>query len=628
LDFDDGPAYSSGQRPPVADDHMVQDYNMDESDHPRPSVSYDAFVGSQHHQVPLPGGPGAPASGHARPGYLTESGRMYSQTAELQNYERYADLDELHDYEQGYYSAGGQENDTPGLPPSQGRRTNRNSVLGMGGGIMGRAKAALGMGPQYSEMDVPLTEPGQEEVSLGDTGHDRPKAKASSGFKFGFGRRKPDPSTLGPRIILLNNPPANAANKYCDNHISTAKYNVATFMPKFLFEQFSKYANVFFLFTAGLQQVPNISPTNPYTTIVPLGIVLLVSAGRELIEDYKRKTSDKSLNHAKTRALRGNQFEDIKWVNVAVGDILQIRSEEPIPADMVLLATSEPEGLCYIETANLDGETNLKIKQAIPETANLVNPADLSRMSGRIKSEQPNSSLYTYEAALTIQVGGGEKELSLQPDQLLLRGAVLRNTQWAYGIVVTTGHETKLMRNATATPIKRTDVERRINLQILMLVGILLVLSLISTVGDLDYTSMNNVKQFFSDLATYWILYSNLVPISLFVTIELVKYWHAILINSDLDMYYDKTDTPAVCRTSSLVEELGQIEYVFSDKTGTLTCNIMEFRQCTIGGLQYADQVPEEKKAGEDGTGFYDFKQLRNHLRIPVLAINMSYCHS
>ncbi|KAG0130770.1 hypothetical protein HOY82DRAFT_486269 [Tuber indicum] len=462
------------------------------------------------------------------------------------------------------------------------------------------------MGPEYSEMDLPLTEARPKGTTAGGaegaSGGRRSTERRSSGskFKFGFGRRKVDPSTLGPRVIHLNNPRANAVGKYVDNHISTAKYNIATFIPKFLYEQFSKYANLFFLFTAALQQIPNISPTNKYTTIGPLIVVLLVSAGKELVEDWKRKTQDKELNRSKARVLVGTSFETQRWINVRVGDIVRVESEEPFPSDLVLMASSEPEGLCYIETANLDGETNLKIKQAIPETANLVSPSELSRLSGRIRSEQPNSSLYTYEATLTIGAGGGEKELPLSPDQLLLRGATLRNTPWVHGVVVFTGHETKLMRNATATPIKRTAVERQLNVDIIMLVGILLLLSLVSSIGDvikqatasstMSYLYLgdnNKVRQFFADILTYWVLYSNLVPISLFVTVEIVKYSHAFLINSDLDIYYPDTDTPAVCRTSSLVEELGQIEYIFSDKTGTLTCNMMEFRQCSIAVIHH-----------------------------------------
>lgn len=639
LDLEDsGPVYNDGRPPPVNDDNLLRQYNINSSDtnQPRPSTSYDEFVGSQHSTAGLPGGPGTIPSGNPQRPYLGGDNRTYSQTSGLNNYQRYSDLDDFPEDDRsmqgGFYDTA-EGGNTPVV--GGGRARNRSSVLSTGGGILGRAKNMLGMKPEYTEMNMPLRETGQGQsrVDSGGTQEHAAKPKSSrlrpSNFKFGFGRGKPDPSTLGPRLIYLNNPPANAGSRYVDNHVSTAKYNAATFLPKFLFEQFSKYANLFFLFTAVLQQIPNISPTNRYTTIVPLIIVLLVSAGKELIEDFKRKNSDKSLNYSKAKVLKGSNFEDTKWVNIAVGDIVRVESEDPFPADLVLLASSEPEGLCYIETANLDGETNLKIKQAIPETAGYVSPSELSRLSGRMRSEQPNSSLYTYEATMTLHAGGGEKELPLAPDQLLLRGAVLRNTPWIHGVVVFTGHETKLMRNATATPIKRTQVERMVNLQILMLVGILVVLSIISSVGDLvvretfhkklEYLYLGNYSgagQFFSDIFTYWVLYSNLVPISLFVTIEIVKYYQAFLINSDLDIYYDRTDTPAICRTSSLVEELGQIEYIFSDKTGTLTCNMMEFRQCSIGGIQYADDVPEDRRATDSNpVGVYDFNRMRENLQ-------------
>ncbi len=334
------PVYNEGQRPPMNDEDLLRAYNADHDEsNPRPSISYDDFVGAgqgEHSATrQLPGGPGTVPGNLGGP-YLSDGvNRSYSQTSGLNNYQRYADdLDDFPDDGQSmYYHQGG------AIPGSgAGKPRNRNSVLSMGGGLMGKAKSMLGMGPEYSEMDLPLTEPGARGRvdSTGPETPRKPEKKFDVGkFKFGFGRGKPDPSTLGPRIIHLNNPPANSANKYVDNHISTAKYNIVTFLPKFLFEQFSKFANIFFLFTAALQQIPNISPTNRYTTIGPLILVLLVSAAKELVEDYKRKTSDKSLNNSKARVLRGSSFQETKWINVAVGDIVRVESEEPFPADIV-----------------------------------------------------------------------------------------------------------------------------------------------------------------------------------------------------------------------------------------------------------------------------------------------------
>ncbi|KAF7315191.1 P-type phospholipid transporter [Mycena indigotica] len=448
----------------------------------------------------------------------------------------------------------------------------------------------------------------------------------------------------GDRVIALNNAAANA--EFCSNFVSTSKYNVASFIPKFLTEQFSRYANLFFLFTACIQQIPNVSPTQRYTTIVPLGVVLLASAFKEIQEDLKRHQSDSELNARLAKVLASDStFVDKKWQDISVGDVVRMESNEFIPADMVVLSSSEPEGLCYIETANLDGETNLKIKQASTHTSSLVAPSLVSSLRGSLRAEQPNNSLYTFEGTFDLITNSGlPKQVPLGPDQVLLRGAQLRNTSWAYGVAVYTGHETKLMRNATAAPIKRTAVERQVNLQIVFLFIFLLALSVGSSIGGsirswffasqqwylFETTSIGGRAKSFiegltnlfflefidfaADILTFIILYNNLIPISLIVTMEFVKFQQARLINSDLDMYYARTDTPALCRTSSLVEELGQIEYVFSDKTGTLTCNEMEFRCCSIAGVAYAEVVEEGKRGdGEEGkdNGWRTFAEMK-----------------
>ncbi|CDQ96613.1 unnamed protein product, partial [Oncorhynchus mykiss] len=188
----------------------------------------------------------------------------------------------------------------------------------------------------------------------------------------------------------------------------------------------------------------------------------------------------------------------------------------------------------------------------------------------------------------------------LGPDQVLLRGAQLRNTQWVVGIIVYTGHDSKLMQNSTKAPLKRSNVERVTNVQILVLFCILLVMALVSSIGASIWNKQHTEEacwylsragdistNFWYNLLTFIILYNNLIPISLLVTLEVVKFTQALFINWDVEMYYAETDTPAMARTSNLNEELGQVKYLFSDKTGTLTCNVMHFKKCTIAGITY-----------------------------------------
>ncbi|TEB37429.1 calcium transporting ATPase [Coprinellus micaceus] len=502
----------------------------------------------------------------------------------------------------------------------------------------GHSKVTLGDGvPQGWNFDDDDIHPTSAEPFAG-SGHfpgtqpqkSPPTKSKSRKWKWPWEKEK---ELTGERVVALNNSAAN--DEFCSNFVSTSKYNLGTFLPKFLFEQFSKYANLFFLFTAFIQQIPGVSPTNRYTTIAPLAVVLLASALKEVQEDLKRHQSDAELNARKAKVLTTQQtFEEKKWKDIRVGDVVRLESDDFIPADMLVISSSEPEGLCYIETSNLDGETNLKIKQASPQTASLTSPSLVTTLHGSLRSEQPNNSLYTYEGTLDLVGQGGiPKQVPLGPDQVLLRGAQLRNTPWVYGLTVFTGHETKLMRNATAAPIKRTAVERQVNVQIVFLFILLLALSLGSTIGSSvrswffadaqwylsETTSLSGrAKGFIEDILTFIILYNNLIPISLIVTMEVVKFQQAQFINWDLDMYYAKTDTPALCRTSSLVEELGQIEYVFSDKTGTLTCNEMEFKMCSIAGTAYADVVDESKRDGEDGKdGWKSFAEMRALLEGP-----------
>ncbi|CAA21897.1 P-type ATPase [Schizosaccharomyces pombe] len=551
------------------------------------------------------------------------------------------EFEDIFGSESQYISSSGQNSTNPFLADTR----IENSPLGS----ESKANQLNKQGTNVNHIEIPLrdfNDPTQPESFLPP-----PKNTFTSRIKkiknlFKKEKKQVKPEDLGPRQIILND---YSANHFLHNAVSTCKYSAFTFLPKFLKEQFSKYANLFFLFTAVVQQIPGITPVNRYTTIGPMLIVLSVSGIKEIMEDIKRKKQDQELNESPCYVLQGTGFVEKQWKDVVVGDIVKIVSETFFPADLVLLSSSEPEGLCYIETANLDGETNLKIKQALPETAGLLKPVELGQLSGEVKSEQPNNNLYTFDA--TLKLLPSDRELPLSPDQLLLRGAQLRNTPWVYGIVVFTGHESKLMKNTTETPIKRTSVEKQVNSQILFLLCIFVFLCFASSLGALIHRSVygsalsyvkytsNRAGMFFKGLLTFWILYSNLVPISLFVTFELVRYIQAQLISSDLDMYNEETDTPAACRTSSLVEELGQVGYIFSDKTGTLTRNQMEFRQCTIAGVAYADVIPEDRQfTSEDLDSdmyIYDFDTLKENLKhsenaslIHQFLLVLSICHT
>lgn len=170
-----------------------------------------------------------------------------------------------------------------------------------------------------------------------------------------------------------------------------------------------------------------------------------------LSSKQKRHRADDEINNREIDCLQNGQWSNVKWKNLAVGDIVKVLNNNFFPADLVQLSSSEPQGISFIETSNLDGETNLKIRQGIPETSRIVEVKDLVQLQGTIESEPPNRHLYEYN--------GNFKELNKQvlplgPDQLLLRGAMLRNTSWIFGIVVYTGHDTKLMRNSTSAPLK------------------------------------------------------------------------------------------------------------------------------------------------------------------------------
>ncbi|KAL7021494.1 hypothetical protein ACKWTF_011893 [Chironomus riparius] len=410
------------------------------------------------------------------------------------------------------------------------------------------------------------------------------------------------------RRIRANDREYNSQFHYANNYIKTSKYSFLTFLPLNLLEQFQRLANFYFLCLLILQLIPAISSLTPVTTAIPLIGVLSLTAIKDAYDDYQRHISDSQVNNRISKCLRNGKLVNERWSGVQVGDIIRMENDQFVAADILILTSSEPNGLCFIETAELDGETNLKIKQCLVETAIMNDYEDrLWEFNGEIVCEPPNNLLNKFEGTLMWK----NQRFSLDNEKLLLRGCVLR-TQWCYGLVIFAGKDTKVMQNSGKTKFKRTNIDKLLNFIIIGIVFFLLSICGFCTVaaaiweGLIGYyfqsylpwdklivpqhiqgSTIIGLLVFFS----YAIVLNTVVPISLYVSVEVIRFAQSFQINWDEKMFHKKTKTFAKARTTTLNEELGQIQYVFSDKTGTLTQNIMTFNKCSINGRAYGDVI-------------------------------------
>ena len=270
--------------------------------------------------------------------------------------------------------------------------------------------------------------------------------------------------------------------RYINNTITSSRYTLYNFLPRQLFAQFSKLANFYFLCVSILQMIPGLSTTGTYTTIVPLAFFVIISMAKEGYDDLRRYRLDKAENRKIALVLReskacasntdtlnggtatfGEQVNgtQIKWEDIAVGDIVKLKRDEAAPADLVVLRTTGTEEMAYVETMALDGETNLKSKQALPQLAwSCRNEESLANCKAQLVVEDPNLDLYNFDGRVTI----GDETLPLGNNEIIYRGSVLRNTSEAIGVVVYTGEECKIRMNATKNPrIKAVSIEKTLD---------------------------------------------------------------------------------------------------------------------------------------------------------------------
>jgi len=450
--------------------------------------------------------------------------------------------------------------------------------------------------------------------------------------------------------------PSNMNSRYRGhpNYVSTTKFTPLTWLPKSLFYQFQRIANIYFLYIASIVIAGSFRGHTPFdystkswhSKVFPFIGVLLWTALKDLVEDFRRGRDDRKENMRKTLRYDGSKsFVEVAWSEVLAGDLLRVPCDGAFAADLLLLRASG-NGQAFISTANLDGETSLKERlgpHIFGELVAAVGGADEAEEAARricemgleVKAALPSAALT--DVSVTCKLGAmgcPASEVSFLP-----RGCVLRNTPWVLALAVYVGDDTKTRLNMTAATTKTSNMQKFLNG---MVWGLLVVLCIFCIYCASRATGMNTNPQYLNccNDFVYWVVmffrfnitFYHVVPISLYVCFEMLKLVLGYLVNQDPTMFYPSQADPGVkegafARTADLIEELGQVDFLFSDKTGTLTANEMIFAKCYFGGTDYGDF---RQSAGAPGTEVVK-RHIASDARIAEEAASfftlLSLCH-
>ncbi|KAG8982899.1 putative aminophospholipid-translocase, partial [Tulasnella sp. 427] len=392
-------------------------------------------------------------------------------------------------------------------------------------------------------------------------------------------------------------PPEKLQSKFPANVVRNQKYNVITFFPLVFYEQFKFFFNLYFLLVALSQFIPALKIGFIVTYVAPLAFVLAVTMGKEAYDDYKRNLRDREANSQKYLILEPTALHSealpltraVPSSRLRVGDMVLLEKNQRVPADMVLLRTSDSSGTCFIRTDQLDGETDWKLRVAVPSCQKLASDRELLSLGAEIYADAPIKDIHTFIGTFSIHSGsatGGDVPLIPKVDPLTAENVLWSNTVLAagsaVGFVIYTGPETRAVMNTSHPETKMGLLDLEINRLAKILCAVTFALS-VALVALNGFRGLWYIYVF-----RFLILFSSIIPISLRVNLDMGKTVYAHHIMNDAEI------PNTIVRTSTLPEELGRIEYLLSDKTGTLTQNEMEMRKLHMGTMSYGYDSMDE----------------------------------